>query len=105
MQIIRQEQKIIQSLQSTGMNTSEAVAVLSHPSFGRKQTPRGTSNSRRGLIPVEALGDIFDASDRQELSNVIVWWNDLTKDSRYKTWSTDINEVSIALEDVSPFNS
>ncbi len=37
---------------------------------------------------------IFDASDRPESGEVILWLNDLEKDDAYKAWPKSIENVS-----------
>ena len=39
---------------------------------------------------MESLYPIFDASDRIEDGQVIFWWNDVEKDQRYASWSSDL---------------
>lgn len=41
-----------------------------------------------------ALDGIFDVSDREEGGDVIFWFNDLEKDSRYGGWPATIEAVS-----------
>jgi UDP-glucose:glycoprotein glucosyltransferase len=58
------------SLMSLGLNASEAIKVLTHPSIVEAHSAK----------PV--LDNLFDSSDRPEGGDVIVWWNDLEEDSR-----------------------
>jgi UDP-glucose:glycoprotein glucosyltransferase len=40
------------------------------------------------------LGDLFDAGDKEEGGDLVLWWNDLEKDRKYKSWSKDLKDVS-----------
>ena len=40
---------------------------------------------------------VFDASDREEGGDVIVWWNNMLEDSRYARWQPSINAVRALL--------
>ena len=68
---MRKERQIMASLMSFGLNTSEAIKVLTHSSIVEAHSSK----------PV--LENLFDSSDRIEGGDVIVWWNDLEADSRY----------------------
>lgn len=55
---------------SIGLTPKQAFQILSDPVIGQKQT-------------VEEAGEgVVDASDREEGGDVIVWWNNIEKDSR-----------------------
>ena len=55
---------------------------MSDPVIGQKQT-------------AEEPGEgVVDASDRSEGGGVVVWWNDIEKDSRYKQWPSSLTGVS-----------
>jgi UDP-glucose:glycoprotein glucosyltransferase len=56
---------------STGLTAKQAVNLVSHNAISTAQRDSGV------------LDGIFDASDRAEEGTVIVWWNDLEKDTRY----------------------
>ena len=70
LRLLRKERNIVSSLTSLGFNASEAIDILTHPSISQAQASTGT------------LDNMFDASDRIEGGNVIVWWNDLENDTR-----------------------
>ena len=53
-----------------GLDRLKAFELLTHPAVGEAQSEAGV------------LDGLFDASDREEGGGVIVWWNDLEKDSR-----------------------
>lgn len=57
------------SLTSLGLSPGEALNLITHSSLA--------TSSNNGVID-----DLFDASDRLEGGNLILWWNDIEKDSR-----------------------
>jgi UDP-glucose:glycoprotein glucosyltransferase len=61
----------MESLMALGLKTADAIGVLTHQDIMKAHESRPT------------LENLFDASDRTEGGNVIVWWNDLEADSRY----------------------
>ena len=69
------------SLTSLGLTAEQAVDLVSHKTIFTAQRERG------------AVEDIFDASDREEGGDVIIWWNDLEKDQMYARWSDNIDMV------------
>ena len=70
------------SLTSLGLTPEQAVGLVSHESILAAQREGGT------------IGGTFDASDREEEGDVIIWWNDIEKDHMYATWGEDIQIVS-----------
>lgn len=71
------------SLTSLGMTPEQAVELVSHESILAAQREGGT------------IEGIFDASDREEGGDVIIWWNDIEKDQRYASWSDNVHKVSM----------
>lgn len=69
---LRAERKRILALETLGLTPSQAISVIS-------ASPAGTGAPRTTV-----LDGYFDASDRAEGGGVIVWWNDIEKDSRYE---------------------
>ncbi|GAA5986808.1 hypothetical protein JCM11641_004798, partial [Rhodosporidiobolus odoratus] len=59
---------------------------------GSPKSKSGGAGGRKGLIDAEALGELYDATDRSEGGKVISWWNDLEKDRRYKSWSKSVKD-------------
>jgi UDP-glucose:glycoprotein glucosyltransferase len=59
------------SLTSLGLLPGEAFDVVTHPSLG-------PSSPNNGFVD-----NLFDASDRPEGGDLVFWWNDIEKDSRY----------------------
>ena len=58
------------SLTSLGLTAAQAVELVSHPLVGTTQTQKN------------AVEGLFDASDRTEGGDVIMWWNNIEKDER-----------------------
>ena len=71
------------SLTSLGLTPEQAVELVSHESILAAQREGGT------------VEGIFDASDREEGGDIIIWWNDIERDQRYAPWSDDIRRVSM----------
>ena len=81
--LLRKERHVMRSLASLGLSPSQSIDLLTHKAiYAAQQDSSGT------------LDGIFDASDRPEGGDVIVWWNDLTKDSRYARWNPSLTGVS-----------
>ncbi|KAJ7651981.1 glycosyltransferase family 24 protein [Mycena polygramma] len=81
LRLIRKERTVLTSLTSLGLSRAEALDLLTHPAVSAAQGDAGV------------LDNIFDASDRLEDGEVIVWWNDFEKDSRYASWSPSIHSL------------
>ena len=60
----------MESLMSLGLSSSQSFELLTHPSVSAAQSQNSV------------LDGIFDASDRPEGGDLIVWWNDFENDSR-----------------------
>ena len=87
---LRKERSTILSLMSLGLSASQSIDVLTHPAIGAAFSTSKSDGPARGLITLESLGELFDASDRREGSDLILYWNDLEKDSRYKGWQSSL---------------
>ncbi|KAL1959820.1 hypothetical protein VTO42DRAFT_965 [Malbranchea cinnamomea] len=76
---LRHERKLVAAFQELGLSARETVSLLSNPaitkSHGADQSPR------------------FDYRDDLEGGSIIVWLNDLEKDSRYKEWPTSLSAL------------
>ncbi|KAJ7078310.1 glycosyltransferase family 24 protein [Mycena belliarum] len=81
LRLVRKERGVMRGLTALGLSRAEAHELLSHPDVSAAQGDAGV------------LDNIFDASDRLEEGGVIVWWNDIEKDSRYATWSPSIHAL------------
>lgn len=69
-------------LTSLGLTPEQAVELVSHESIYAAQREGGV------------IEGIFDASDREEGDNVIIWWNDIEKDQMYAPWTDNMQIVS-----------
>ena len=65
---------MIRSLTAFSLTPSQAIDVLTHDAVASVQ-----QSSAAGGV----LDGLFDASDREEGGEVILWWNNLAKDKRY----------------------
>lgn len=72
LRILRKERTMMSSLTSLGLSRMQSIELVTHPIIVVAQS------ANKGV-----LDGIFDASDRPEEGNVITWWNNLEKDSRY----------------------
>jgi len=77
---LRRERKLISGIQSQGLIGSEVISLLSHPAIAETQT--------------EDEPQRYDFRDAVEGGNIIVWLNDIEKDTRYETWPTELRAVS-----------
>lgn len=78
---LRHERQLIQGLKSIGLSAAESVSLLSHPTIAQ--------NVKRGS------GDVvrFDYRDHLEGGEVILWFNNIEKDKKYKSWSPYVQQV------------
>jgi UDP-glucose:glycoprotein glucosyltransferase len=77
--VMRRERTFVNSLRQLGLTGDQAVKLLSHEKIAEK-------------IETGAINR-FDIRDDIEGGNVIIWMNDLEKDSRYKQWPMGIRNV------------
>lgn len=76
---LRRERRFVNSFKTLGVNSSEAIQLLSHQIL---------ANSKRDEVPQR-----FDYRDNIEGGKAIVWLNDLEKDLRYREWSAAVDTV------------
>ncbi|KWU41782.1 hypothetical protein RHOSPDRAFT_22376 [Rhodotorula sp. JG-1b] len=88
LRIMRKERKIINDLLSLDARMTGADARHILIAGG----PKEPTLSQDRIDP-ELLGELYDATDRQEGKGVILWWNDLEKDRRYKSWTKSVREL------------
>ncbi|GAA5982339.1 hypothetical protein JCM5350_006149 [Sporobolomyces pararoseus] len=87
--LMRKERKYVTELQGLNINMTSKSAREILITGGTKQVVA----NEKGMMPNEALGELFDATDRQEGGQVIVWWNDLEKDKRYRSWPSTVRDL------------
>ncbi|KAF7307809.1 hypothetical protein MKEN_01141000 [Mycena kentingensis (nom. inval.)] len=80
LRLLRKEGAVLKSLTSLSLSRTEAIDLLSSPAVSSTQAE-------------SVLDNVFDASDRPEGGDVIVWWNDFEKDSRYAHWATGVHTL------------
>jgi UDP-glucose:glycoprotein glucosyltransferase len=77
---MRRERKLINGVRGQGLSASDAVSLLSHSAITEGQS--GDDVQR------------YDFRDTAEGGNTIIWMNNIEKDSRYESWSTELRSVS-----------
>lgn len=70
LRLMKKEKGMISSLTRLGLSRGEALDLLTNPELAAAQSDKGM------------LDGLYDASDRPEGGDVIVYWNDIEKDSR-----------------------
>ncbi|KAJ5684266.1 uncharacterized protein N7477_000611 [Penicillium maclennaniae] len=74
--ILRRERVLIQKFRDLGISAQEAVKLLSHPLLAEAQSEEDVQR--------------YDYRDTLEGGDVIIWLNNLEKDSRYADWPSDL---------------
>ena len=80
---LRRERKLIEKFRNLGLSAQDAVKLLSHPLLAESQA--------------EDDAQRYDFRDEIEGGEVIIWMNDLEKDSQYKSWPSDVQSVRLFL--------
>lgn len=76
---LRRERRLIEKFRDLGIPAQEAIELLSHPLLGEAL--------------VQDTAQRFNYRDEIDGGRVIIWMNDIEKDSRYSPWSSDITAV------------
>ena len=76
---LRRERSVVANLRSLGLTGTEAVKVLSHPLIAASKTEGETQR--------------YDYRDDTEGGNIIIWLNDIEKDSRYADWPSHTSSL------------
>jgi len=92
-EIMRSERHWIASLTSLGINSLQARTLIVDEKLNLAMNPEAASASEVGEIDASTLGIRFDASDRQEGGDTIIWFNDLENDGRYSMWPTTLRAI------------
>ncbi|SCZ98554.1 BZ3500_MvSof-1268-A1-R1_Chr3-1g05461 [Microbotryum saponariae] len=104
--LMRKERKFLTQLQHLLANANEddlplfeispfqARGLIMNPSIS-KAMKRGAKiiTEPSGRVSSHVLGQLFDASDRDEGRGVVFWWNDLEKDKKYQSWGKDLKKL------------
>jgi UDP-glucose:glycoprotein glucosyltransferase len=75
---LRRERGLINGVRSQGLSGPDAISLLSHSAISETQ---------------EDEPQRYDFRDEIEGGNVIVWMNNIEKDSRYETWPSQIQAL------------
>ncbi|KAH8925341.1 glycosyltransferase family 24 protein [Atractiella rhizophila] len=84
---IRREYEFMSSLTNLSLSPQEALETITHPALTAASSSAATGS---GFITPEALGELFDFTDRNEGGDLILWWNDLERDKRYSSWPKNV---------------
>lgn len=76
--VLQREQRLVDSFKSLGLTTKQAIEVITHPAY-----------ARTGSVSEDEIQDVYDVR-----LDSIIWWNNLEKDKRYKTWPSSLTEAS-----------
>lgn len=76
---LRRERRLIEKFRDLGISAQEAVKLLSHPILTESHSDEDVQR--------------YDYRDQIEGSDVIIWLNNLEKDSRYNSWPSDLESV------------
>lgn len=76
---LRRERSLINGIRSQGLSAPDVIALLSHEAISATQT--------------EDEPQRYDFRDESEGGNVIIFMNNIEKDSRYDSWPTELRAV------------
>lgn len=77
---LRRERRLIEKFRNLGLSAQEAVKLLVHPLLAESRSDEDVQR--------------FDYRDNLESGDVIIWLNNIEKDSRYASWPRDLESVS-----------
>lgn len=67
-------------MERQGLTGRQAINVMTHPTLAKA----AAGSNRYG----DEIKDVYDVR-----SDIVMWWNDLGKDKRYKSWPSSLFEV------------
>ena len=76
---LRRERRLINKFRDLRLSAQDAVKLLSHPLLAQAYSDDDVQR--------------YDYRDKREGGDVIIWMNDLEKDSRYNSWPSDLESV------------
>jgi UDP-glucose:glycoprotein glucosyltransferase len=79
---LRSERKLIRSFENLGFTPKEAIEIMSNPELTKANRLNDDTNNI-----------IYDVRDTPE-APFVIWWNDLEKDHKYSSWTSNLQEVS-----------
>lgn len=80
---LRRERRLIEKFRGVGLSAQETVDLLSHRFIGQ-----AVANDEPAR---------FNYRDEPEGGRVIIWLNNLEKDAKYKSWSSELMAVSVSI--------
>lgn len=83
---LRRERRLVEKFRDLGLSAQESVSLLSHRSIAQAQAS-------------DALPR-YDYRDEIEGGRVIIWMNNLEKDSKYEAWPNHLNAVGIFVSNI-----
>ncbi|KAM0787865.1 hypothetical protein ACM66B_003917 [Microbotryomycetes sp. NB124-2] len=97
LRILRKERKLVSAIQSlvSGMTPRQARSILTDEAVSTAggASPSSSRASALADLTTDVLGDLFDAGDLEEGGDLILWWNDIEKDKKYKSWPRSLQEL------------
>lgn len=77
---LRRERRLIEKFRDLGISAQEAVKLLAHPVLAESHSNEDVQR--------------YDYRDALDGSDVIIWLNNLQRDSRYESWPNGLESVS-----------
>lgn len=77
---VRRERRLIEKFRDLGVSAQDAVKLLAHPILAESHSNEDVQR--------------YDYRDALDGSDVIMWLNNLQRDSRYESWPSDLESVS-----------
>ncbi|KAH6896286.1 UDP-glucose:glycoprotein glucosyltransferase-domain-containing protein [Coprinopsis sp. MPI-PUGE-AT-0042] len=81
LRILKKERTLMLQLTDLGLTRDQAYKLLTHTNVAASQREKSSMDA------------LYDASDREEGGDLIVYWNDLEKDARYSRWSPTLHAL------------
>ncbi|KAH6906727.1 hypothetical protein BKA70DRAFT_1372357 [Coprinopsis sp. MPI-PUGE-AT-0042] len=81
LRILKKERTLMLQLTDLGLTRDQAYKLLTHTNIAASQREKSSMDA------------LYDASDREEGGDLIVYWNDLEKDARYSRWSPTLHAL------------
>ncbi|KAJ8108408.1 hypothetical protein OPT61_g8197 [Boeremia exigua] len=76
---LRRERKLISGIRSQGLSGPDTISLLSHSAIAQGQSEEATQR--------------YDFRDESEGGKVILWVNNIEKDSRYQSWPSELRAL------------
>lgn len=92
-EIMRTERRWIGCLTDLGLSPLQARELIVDETLIQAMNPEASVNPNEMEITASSLGERFDASDREESGEAIIWLNDLENDAKYSSWPTTLRAI------------